>query len=282
VESRNAFGYSTAYSNSVTILQAQVPDAPLNLANDPPVTDDSNIGLSWFPGAFDGASPVIDYRITYDQGVGTWIPLATGVISPSYTATSLVADTVYAFKVEARNIVGYSAESSVVSIRAAGVPEQPAAPTTTVNGDNVDIAWTAPADGGSPIIAYTVKIRETDGVTFTADVTNCDGSDSAIVSARTCSVPIATLRAAPFSLNWGDSIFAQITASNVEGDSAASTEGNGAVILTGPDNAHSLADDASVTSASRIKMTWSAGAADGGTPVIDYRITYKEISAPSF
>lgn len=66
VEARNSFGYSTTYSNEVTILQAQVPDFPLAFANNPAVTAESVIGLTWSPGAFDGASPVIDYRVTYD------------------------------------------------------------------------------------------------------------------------------------------------------------------------------------------------------------------------
>lgn len=66
VESRNAYGYSTSFSNQVTILQAQVPDTPLLFANDPAITDASNIGLTWTPGSFDGASTLLDYRITYD------------------------------------------------------------------------------------------------------------------------------------------------------------------------------------------------------------------------
>lgn len=38
VESRNAYGYSV-YSNEVTILAAQTPDAPTDVLNNKPVTD---------------------------------------------------------------------------------------------------------------------------------------------------------------------------------------------------------------------------------------------------
>lgn len=38
VEARNIIGHSV-YSAPVTILAAQIPDAPENLANDPAVTD---------------------------------------------------------------------------------------------------------------------------------------------------------------------------------------------------------------------------------------------------
>jgi hypothetical protein len=235
--------------------------------------------LTWSAGAFDGASDVIDYRITYDQGTGTWTTLEETVTTTSYTATSLTADTIYAFKVEARNLVGHSVESSSISIRAAGVPYTPAAPTTTQNGVNVDIAWTAPFDGGSALTTYTITIRQSDGSTFTVDSTNCDGSD---VSATTCSVPIATLMAAPYSLNWGDSVYAKVKATNAVGDSSESTVGNGATLLAYPDAPVSLANDAATTSSTTIGLTWSAGAENGGSPVIDYRISYAASGTSTF
>jgi hypothetical protein len=136
-----------------------VPDAPVSLANNAVVTSSTHIALTWSPAAFDGGSSVIDYRISFDTGTGTWITIADSLTNTAYTATGLTADTVYAFKVEARNIVGFSSESSPVSIRAAAIPNTPSAPTTTVNGSNVDITWTEPSDGGSPITAYIITIR---------------------------------------------------------------------------------------------------------------------------
>lgn len=159
VEARNVFGYSSTYSNAVTILQAQKPDAPVTLANDAAITASTQIGLTWSAGAFDGASPIIDYRITFDQGTNNWVPLASSITLTSFTATDLTPDTVYAFKVEARNVQGFSPESSEFSVRAAAVPDTPSAPTTTVNGSNVQIGWTAPYNGGSAITSYTITIR---------------------------------------------------------------------------------------------------------------------------
>lgn len=122
VESRNVFGYSQVTSNQVTILQAQVPDAPISLENIVATTERTQIGINWSPGTFDGASPVIDYTVLFDQGTGTWIEHNSGITSATYTATGLTADTVYSFKVKARNIVGFSLESASISIRAATVP----------------------------------------------------------------------------------------------------------------------------------------------------------------
>jgi len=254
----------------------------VTLANDAAVTSATQIGLTWSAAAFDGASSIIDYRIQYDQGTGTWTQLVDGITTTSYTATGLTADTVYAFKVEARNVKGFSSESISFSIRAAAIPDTPSAPTTTVNGNNVDITWTEPGTGGSPITAYEITIRQSDGTTFTVDSTNCDGSGSTILNARLCSVPITTLMASPYSLNWGDSVYAKVKATNIVGDSSTSSEGNGAVILTNPDAPVTLANNAATTSATTIAMTWSAGSSNGGTPVIDYRVNYKLSTDGSF
>ena len=51
------------YSSPIIVQAAQIPDAPLNLANNPTVTGSSQVGLVWNPPIFDGGSQVIDYRI---------------------------------------------------------------------------------------------------------------------------------------------------------------------------------------------------------------------------
>ena len=47
IESRNAFGYSTTFSNEVSIRAAKIPDAPISLSNVVAVTASGIIGLSW-------------------------------------------------------------------------------------------------------------------------------------------------------------------------------------------------------------------------------------------
>lgn len=56
-----------------------------------------------------------------------------------------------------------------------------------------------------------------------------------IVSQRICHIPVGILRTAPFSHEWGASIWAKVSATNVIGTSAESAEGNGAIMLTVPD-----------------------------------------------
>lgn len=54
------------------------------------------------------------------------------------------------------------------------------------------ISWDAPYDNSEPIDYFDIEIRKADG-TWLADLTNCDGSDSTIILAESCTVPMTTL-----------------------------------------------------------------------------------------
>jgi hypothetical protein len=90
-----------------------VPDAPINVANVASVTTGNQIGLTWSAGLVTGGSPLIDYRILYDSGLGTNVDveLVSGLSATTYTVTGLTRGTTYKFKLQARNIYGYSANS---------------------------------------------------------------------------------------------------------------------------------------------------------------------------
>jgi hypothetical protein len=75
-------------------------------------------------------------------------------------------------------------------------------------------------------------------------------------------------------LPWGSSIFAKVTAVNIMGSSIQSQSGNGAVILSTPSAPVNLLQDFMNSNAYVLAFTWSDGASDGGTPVIDYRVYY--------
>lgn len=109
VTARNAVG-SGAESVPAEILAAQVPDAPLNLANAPEVTSATQVGLTWAPGAFDGASALLDYQVSYkEESSSDYIVYSTGVTSTQETVTGLNQGVTYNFVVQARNEVGLSA-----------------------------------------------------------------------------------------------------------------------------------------------------------------------------
>lgn len=65
-----------------------------------------------------------------------------------------------------------------------------------------------------------------------------------------------------------------MVAVNIYGNSVTSPSGGGAVILYIPDAPLLVANNPSVTSATRIGLTWTAGVSSGGTSVLDYTINY--------
>ena len=79
------------------------------------------------------------------------------------------------------------------------------------------ISWQLPADKGSAIIEYQIVIMTSDGVTFSQELTYCNGADASIVSSRSCLVPLTTLRDAPFSLEYPDLIVAKVRSRNING-----------------------------------------------------------------
>jgi hypothetical protein len=136
------------------------PNPPTSLANNPAITSASVIALTWTAPTVVGGSAVIDYRVSWDQGTSTYVVLAQTVTTAYYsTTTTLLANTVYKFKVESRNAFGYSTSfSNEVSIRSASVPTAPQTlindATVTASG-TVGLTWVVPSsDGGSPIIDY--------------------------------------------------------------------------------------------------------------------------------
>lgn len=87
---------------------------------------------------------------------------------------------------------------------------------------------------------------------------------------------LSTLVAAPYSLSYGESIFAKVVATNSKGDSIVSDAGNGAIVITKPDAPINLIEDTAERTASALGLQWTAGVSDGGSVIIDYRISIAE------
>ena len=49
---------------------------------------------------------------------------------------------------------------------------------TLVTGSTVTIEWVAPDNKGSVITNYTITIRQSDNVTYTETLTDCDGTNA--------------------------------------------------------------------------------------------------------
>ena len=84
---------------------------------------------------------------------------------------ALTSSFTYNFNVEARNIIGYSPQSTQFAITAAIIPTAPTAAKTVVLANDVIVSWTAPStnplvDFGATISGYQVYILASDGTSF--------------------------------------------------------------------------------------------------------------------
>lgn len=109
----------------------------------------------------DGGSPIISYTITSNPDnitvVGTTSPL---------TITGLTNGTSYTFTAVATNTIGNSVASDPsTAVIPSTIPSAPTGLSVTPGNGQLEIAFTAGSDGGSPITNYKYSINS--GVTFT-------------------------------------------------------------------------------------------------------------------
>jgi hypothetical protein len=80
------------------VLAAKLPDAPINLVNDPATTTAYQVGLIWSDGAYNGGSSVIDYQVSYtEESSSTYAIFASGILTHSTTVNGLTPGVSYKF-----------------------------------------------------------------------------------------------------------------------------------------------------------------------------------------
>ena len=64
----NSMGSSieSIVGNGAMISLRYIPDAPLNICRDPLLSTTTQISILWDDGLYDGNSPVLDYRVSFD------------------------------------------------------------------------------------------------------------------------------------------------------------------------------------------------------------------------
>jgi hypothetical protein len=88
----------------------------------------------------------------------------------------------------------------------------------------VVLTWTdGTLDNGEPVDHYEIWIKQDDG-TYSTELVSCDGSNAVIAAANTCTVPMTTLRATPFFLDYDDEVIFKVKSGNTLGLSAFSAD----------------------------------------------------------
>lgn len=76
----------------------------------------------------------------------------------TYIATALTPGLTYEFKIEARNQYDFSEYSETLTLLCSFIPEIPTTVVTSIETNQVKIAWVLPSSNGSPITEYKVFI----------------------------------------------------------------------------------------------------------------------------
>lgn len=106
--------------------------------------------------------------------------------------------------------------------------------------------WPEVVTNGSPITSYYIVIRDHDGAYHT-ELEYCNGEDEAVITARSCTIPLTVFYTTPFNMVLGDHIYVKVTASNLYGASLESVPGDGAAVVFLPEAPLNLANNAAVT-----------------------------------
>ena len=199
---------SVTYNDSIylgTIEPSTIPSTATSLTT---TRGNSQVSLTWATPDSDGGSPITDYIVQYKPTAdSTWQTFADGTsANTNTTVTSLTNGTQYDFRVRAVNSVGEGNNSSVESATPATIPSAPSI-TAIPETDEVNLTWSSPDNGGSPITDYIVQYKLTADSTWQtfADGTN----DNTSVSVT--------------GLDFNTSYDFQVAAKNIVGDGSFSS-----------------------------------------------------------
>lgn len=133
------------------------------------------------------------------------------------TMNGLVLGQQYSVRASAHNIHGWGVHSEYLSLVSSSVPEQPAALTIQLINLDVQISWTQSFNNYASITGYVVVIQDTSAANLYTELADCDASEEQIAEQESCLIPLTTLRAEPWSLQFDQLIQAQISACNING-----------------------------------------------------------------
>jgi hypothetical protein len=220
-----------------------VPDAPTHAVA---TAGNGLASVAWMPPAKTGGAAITGYTVTATPGGAK----ATTTGAANAVVNGLTNGDSYTFTVHATNSVGSGPESQASNaVTPVGAPGAPTGVHAQPANSAATVTWTAPADtGGAPITGYTVTVSP-GGETMT-----------------TTGEPTLYF----MGLTNGVAYTFTVHASNAAGvgpESQPSSPITPATVPGAPLNVSAIAGNAEAT------VTWTAPAADGGSPILSYLVT---------
>lgn len=254
VAASNNVGAGDFSSASAAVIPATVAGAPINVAG---TRGNGQVTLAWTAPASNGGTVVTDYTVqSSGDGGKTWQSFNDSVsTATTVTVTGLANGTAYVFRVAAINGVGtgaYSAASGAVT--PAPVAEAPTNVTGIRGNGQVSLSWTAPtSNGGSAVTDYVVQSSKDGGASWLTFADGISAAASAVVT----------------GLSNGTSYVFRVAAVNNAGAGAYSKSSTAVIPATFAGAPTSVAG---TRGDSRVALTWTAPASNGGTAVTNYSV----------
>ncbi len=238
-----------ALNKDIMIWAQFPPNKPINLIAAPL---NKQVSLKWSApiGSF---LSVINYTVQYRVNDGithVWETFPDTFLNTTGIVTGLTNGVQYQFRVNATNWVGTGPASDVVLATPRTVPEAPSNLTADPGNEQVDLSWTAPRDGGSPITGYIVEYTSNNGASWSefADITDTYANVTGLTN--------------------GQQYHFRVNATNLAGIGPAS-DVVPATPVTHPGAPENLIATVNGTT---IELTWDPPANDGGATITSYTV----------